>query len=477
VSKFPKDFLWGGAVSAHQFEGGWNADGKGCSIADVMTGGMPDGTRKVTNGVLAGQYYPSHDASDFYHHYHDDIKLLSELGLNCFRTSIAWSRIFPDGDEELPNEAGLQFYDQVFDELLQSGIEPVITLSHFEMPYHLVTKYGGWRDRRLIDFFLNFAKTVYLRYRDKVKYWMIFNEINNQTGNLDDWSLYTNSGLQARPREDIERTMYQASHYELVASARAVKIGHAINPDFKIGTMIAMCPTYPASPNPLDVMKAERVMQNSCWYADVQCRGKYPKWLLQYYHHRGYKLDMTTADLDAIANGTVDYIGFSYYASRVVKALPNDREDLLAHNASDEIPNRTLSRSEWGWTIDPVGLRYSLNWLNQRYGLPQFIVENGLGARDILKGSSVHDQYRIDYLRAHIEQVSLALEYDGVTLIGYTPWGIIDLVSAGTGQMDKRYGLIYVDRHDSGEGTFKRYKKDSFFWYQRIVASNGSCLR
>lgn len=476
MSKLPDGFLWGGAVAAHQFEGGWQADGKGVSLADVMTAGDNKTPREITDGVKPGLNYPNHEAIDFYGHYKEDVQLFAELGMNCFRTSIAWTRIFPNGDEDEPNEAGLKFYDDLFDELLKKGIEPVITLSHFEMPYHLVTEYGGWRNRKMIDFFTKFATVVFKRYKNKVKYWMTFNEINNQSAMMNKWSLFTNSGLVAKPGEDIERAMYQASHYETVASALAVQIGHKINPDFQIGAMFAMGPSYPVSPDPRNVLKAQRKMQSSYWYADVQCKGKYPAWLLKYFDRQKFDLDMTLEDLDVLKAGTVDYIGFSYYASHAVQAAKDEREDFMSRADDVEVPNPTLKASDWGWLIDPVGLRYSLNWFADRYDMPLFIVENGLGAFDKLEDGKIHDQYRIDYLRAHIEQMELAVNVDGVKLMGYTPWGFIDLVSAGTGQMDKRYGVIYVDKNDAGEGTLKRLKKDSFAWYQKVIATNGADL-
>ncbi|VDG21197.1 6-phospho-beta-glucosidase [Lactiplantibacillus mudanjiangensis] len=476
MTKFPKGFLWGGAVAAHQLEGGWQADGKGISIADVMTAGDNNTAREITDGVIPGKNYPNHDAIDFYGHYRDDVKLFAELGLKCFRTSIAWTRIFPNGDEDEPNEAGLQFYDDLFDELLKYGIEPVITLSHFEMPYHLVTEYGGWRNSRMIEFFERFAEVVFKRYRDKVKYWMTFNEINNQTG-LNEWGLFTNSGILVKDDEDAEKLMYQAAHYETVASALAVKIGHQINPDFQIGAMFAMGPTYPATSNPKDVMKAERAMQANYWLADVQCKGKYPNWLLRYFDRKHFDLDISASDLQIIKEGTVDYIGFSYYASHVIKADDQEPVDFMTPTKNHEVQNPSLTRSDWGWEIDPIGLRYALNWFSDRYDLPLFIVENGLGAFDKKNADGkIHDDYRIDYLRQHIEQMALAVDIDGVDLMGYTPWGFIDLVSAGTGQMDKRYGVIYVDKNDAGEGTLKRGKKDSFDWFQKVIATNGSDL-
>lgn len=477
MTAFPKGFLWGGAVAAHQFEGGWQAGGKGVSIADVMTAGDNENKRRITDGVQSGENYPNHDAIDYYHRYHEDDQLFADLGLNCFRTSIAWTRIFPNGDEEQPNEAGLKFYDDVFDDLLSHQIEPVITLSHFEMPYHLVKKYGGWRSRKVIDFFVKFATVVFDRYKDKVKYWMTFNEINNQVGMMNEWSLFTNSGLLIKPDEDKEAVMFQAAHYEAVASALAVQIGHRINPDFQIGCMVAMGPVYPATPNPNDVFKAERTMQTNYYLADVQVKGKYPAFLDRYFDRHAFNLDITLEDRDVLLAGKVDYIGFSYYASHVTEASQDEPTDFITMGHNREVKNSTLQRSDWGWEIDPVGLRYALNWFSDRYEVPLFIVENGFGAFDkINQDGHIQDDYRIDYLRQHINQMRLAVEVDGVKLMGYTPWGIIDLVSAGTGQMEKRYGVIYVDKDDQGKGTLARSKKASFDWFQKVIRNNGDDL-
>lgn len=477
MTAFPKGFLWGGAVAAHQFEGGWQAGDKGVSIADVMTAGDNETKRRITDGVQSGENYPNHDAIDYYHRYHEDDQLFADLGLNCFRTSIAWTRIFPNGDEEQPNEAGLKFYDDVFDDLLSHQIEPVITLSHFEMPYHLVKKYGGWRSRKVIDFFVKFATVVFDRYKDKVKYWMTFNEINNQVGMMNEWSLFTNSGLLIKPDEDKEAVMFQAAHYEAVASALAVQIGHRINPDFQIGCMVAMGPVYPATPNPNDVFKAERTMQTNYYLADVQVKGKYPAFLDRYFDRHAFNLDITLEDRDVLLAGKVDYIGFSYYASHVTEASQDEPTDFITMGHNREVKNSTLQRSDWGWEIDPVGLRYALNWFSDRYEVPLFIVENGFGAFDkINQDGHIQDDYRIDYLRQHINQMRLAVEVDGVKLMGYTPWGIIDLVSAGTGQMEKRYGVIYVDKDDQGKGTLARSQKASFDWFQKVIRSNGDDL-
>ena len=468
-------FLWGGAVAAHQLEGGWKEGGKGVSVADVMTAGDNGVERRITDGVIPGEYYPNHEAIDFYHSYQEDIRLFAEMGFKCFRTSIAWTRIFPDG-EGVPSEEGLRFYDEMFDTCRSYGIEPVITLSHFEMPFELVRKYGGFRNRRCIDFFVKFARVCFERYKDKVTYWMTFNEINNQTDYNRDFAPFTNSGLVFTAGENRELLMYQAAHYELVASARAVKIGHEINPDFKIGCMIAMCPIYPYSCDPRDMMMSVSAMQKRYWFADVHVRGTYPEYLKAYFDRKGFALDITDGDLADLKQGCVDYIGFSYYMSFVVKH--SDENPMYDYREDcDKAINPYIKVSDWGWPIDPEGLRYSMNWLYERYGLPLFIVENGFGAYDKKESDgTVHDDYRVEYLREHIAAMKESVRLDGIDLLGYTPWGCIDLVSAGTGEMEKRYGFIYVDKDNQGNGTGERSRKDSFYWYKKVIETNGEVL-
>lgn len=476
MTGFSKDFLWGGAVAAHQLEGAWQEGGKGISVADVMTVGGPGIPRRITEGVLEGEYYPNHEGIDFYHRYKEDIALFAEMGFKCFRTSIAWTRIFPKGDEDVPNEAGLKFYDDLFDECLKYGIEPVVTLSHFELPYHLVTEYGGFANRKVIDFFVRFAEVCFKRYKDKVKYWMTFNEINNQANYNDQFFPFTNSGISYKEGDDREQIMYQAAHYELVASAKAVQIGKAINPDFEIGCMIAMCPIYPATCKPADVLMAQKAMEKRYYFTDVHVHGAYPRYMLTYFARKGYDLDITSEDLAELKKGTVDYIGFSYYMSFAI-THKEDNVYFDYHEQEDFVRNEYLNVTDWGWQIDPEGLRYSLNWFTDHYRVPLFIVENGFGAIDEKEADgSIHDTYRIDYFRDHIKEMKKAVVEDGVELMGYTPWGCIDLVSANTGEMKKRYGFIYVDRDNEGNGTLERSKKDSFDWFKQVIASNGEDL-
>ncbi|HBG8733080.1 TPA: 6-phospho-beta-glucosidase [Clostridioides difficile] len=476
--KSNQEFLWGGAVAAHQVEGGYNKGGKGISIADVMTAGTHTISRKVTDGVIEGLNYLNHEAINFYENYKEDIRLFAEMGYKCFRTSIAWTRIFPNGDESIPNEDGLKFYDDLFDELLKYNIEPVITLSHFEMPYHLVKNYGGWRNRKLIDFFVNFCEVVMSRYKDKVKYWMTFNEINNQSITTNPIYAFTNSGIIYEEQEDKEEVMYQAVHYEFVASAKVVKIGHEINPEFKIGCMVAAIPSYPYSCNPEDMIKFVESNREQLMFTDVHVRGHYPRHTLKLWERKNYNLDITDEDKKILKEGTVDFIGCSYYLTTVVSA---DKTMKTTGNDSagkaDVVENPYLKTSDWGWNIDPVGLRFYLNQLYDKYELPIFIVENGFGAEDVLKSdNTVDDGYRIEYLASHIREMKKAIEIDGVDVIGYTVWGCIDPVSFTTGEMKKRYGFIYVDKNNDGSGTLKRYKKKSFDWYKNVIKFNGEIL-
>ncbi len=479
MTKMPKNFLWGGALAAHQFEGGWNQGGKGPSVVDVMTAGAHGVPRQITETVEDDKFYPNHEAIDFYHRYKEDIALFAEMGLKCLRTSIGWSRIFPKGDETEPNEEGLKFYDDVFDELLKHGIEPVITLSHFEMPLHLAREYGGFRSRKTVDCFVKFAEVCFDRYKDKVTYWMTFNEINNKMDVNNPLFLWTNSGVSVKPGENAKEVMYQAGHHELLASALAVSKGKEINPNFQIGAMVSHVPIYPYSSNPDDVMLAEETMRQRYFFPDVQVRGYYPSYALKEFEREGYHIPFEEGDEEILRNGKVDSLGFSYYMSTTVKSdvEADNTGDIVNGGLPNGVANPYIKSSDWGWSIDPTGLRYTLNRFYDRYQIPLFIVENGFGAIDTVeKDGSIHDASRIEYLKSHIEALEQAVTYDGVDLMGYTPWGIIDIVSFTTGEMKKRYGMIYVDRDNEGNGSMKRYKKDSFNWYKHVIETNGEEL-
>ena len=467
--KFPDNFLWGGATAANQFEGAYNEDGKGLSIQDVMPKGiMGPVTEEPTsdNMKLIG--------IDFYHRYKEDIKLFAEMGFKTFRMSIAWSRIFPNGDELEPNEKGLEFYDKVFDELAKYGIEPLVTLSHYETPLHLAKEYDGWTDRRLIGFFERYVRTVFTRYKDKVKYWLTFNEINSALH-----APFMSAGIMTPKEELSKQDLYQAMHHELVASALAVKIGHEINPEFKIGCMILGVPNYPLTPMPADVLKAVEQDRGNLFFADIHARGEYPRYMNRYFKENNIKIKFEEGDAEILKN-TVDFISFSYYMSSCATA-DVEKNKKGKGNLIPGVPNPYLKASDWGWQIDPEGLRYILNFFYDRYQKPLFIVENGLGAVDELiedenGNKTVNDDYRINYLNDHLVQVAEAIE-DGVELMGYTTWGCIDLVSASTAELKKRYGFIYVDRNDDGTGTLERYKKKSFNWYKEVIATNGTSLK
>lgn len=466
---FPDNFLWGGAAAANQLEGAYNEDGKGLSIQDVLPHGLKTPRTKgptPDNLKLEG--------IDFYHRYKDDLRLFAEMGFKVFRTSIAWSRIFPKGDEEEPNEKGLQFYDDLFDECHRLGMEPLVTISHYETPLYLAEHYNGWANRKLIGFYENYVRTIFTRYKDKVKYWLTFNEINSILS-----SPFMSGGINT-PKEELSQTdLYRAINHEMIASALATKIGHEINPDFKIGCMVLSMPIYPLTPNPDDVIKSMTLNHQNEMFLEVHARGEWPGYAKRYFKENGITLDFEPGEEELLKENTVDFISFSYYVSTCATADP--KKDIRGEgNLFTGVPNPYLKSSEWGWQIDPQGLRYTLNEFWDKFHKPLFIVENGLGAVDkLVKGAdgewTVEDDYRIDYLKQHLLQVEEAIE-DGVPVMGYTTWGCIDLVSASTAQMSKRYGFIYVDRNDDGSGTLNRYKKKSFDWYKDVIRTNGKSL-
>lgn len=465
--KFPENFLWGGAVAANQCEGAYNEDGKGIDIQDIMPHGIKGApTAEPTEDNLKLK------AIDFYHRYKEDIALFAEMGFKIFRTSIAWSRIFPNGDDEQPNEAGLAFYDKLFDECHKHGIEPLVTISHYETPLHLAKKYDGWTDHRLIGFYERYCRTIFNRYKGKVKYFLTFNEINSV---LHEPLL---SGGILTPKEKLsEQDLYQACHHELVASALATKIAHEIMPEAKIGCMILAMPTYPLTPAPEDMIAVMKADHFNDFFGDVHARGVYPGYMKRYFREKGIEIKSTPKEEKLLRENTVDFISFSYYMSICEGASGSSGEGNLLGGKK----NPYLKESEWGWQIDPKGLRYVLNRFYDRWQKPLFIVENGLGAKDELvaggpDGKTVEDDYRIAYLNDHLLQVGEAIE-DGVPVLGYTTWGCIDLVSNSTAQMSKRYGFIYVDRNDDGTGTLARYRKKSFGWYKEVIATNGESLK
>lgn len=475
---FRKDFYWGGATAANQFEGAWDEGGKGKSVADMCTGGSKTVSKKITRTIDPDLFYPSHEAVDFYHHYKEDIRLMAEMGFRMFRLSVAWTRIFPTGLEEKPNEEGLRFYDRVFEECAKYGIEPMVTISHYEMPFALTEKYNGWVDRRCIDCYLRYCEVLFKRYKGKVRYWLTFNEINSAFmpfGGYLSLGILNEGTVEFNDQKDIPQYRMQGLHHQLVASALAVKLGHEIDPDNQIGCMIAYLTTYPCTCNPDDILAAQRENRLHNYYcSDVQVRGAYPSYAPRYWEENDIRIVMEPEDEQILKEGCVDYYTFSYYMS--ICASADEKQEKAEGNLLGGVKNPYLKASDWGWQIDPKGLRYTLNELQDRYGIPMLLVENGLGAADVVEeDGSIHDGYRIDYMRQHIEQMKEAVA-DGADLIGYLPWGCIDLVSASTGEMAKRYGLVYVEKYDDGTGDLSRRKKDSFEWYKGVIASNGEAL-
>lgn len=476
MSGLRKDFLWGGATAANQCEGGYLEGKKGLGTVDVIPWG--ENRRAVMEGVLdyhtlpESSYYPSHEAIDMYHHWKEDIALMAQMGFKCYRFSIAWSRIFPTGEETEANEEGLQYYENFIDELLRHKIEPVITICHFDVPLALEEKYGSWRNRILIDCYLKYCSVLFTRFKGKVKYWMTFNEIN-MLMHLP----FLGAGIRFKDGDNEEQVKYQAAHHELVASALATKLAHEIDPENQVGCMLAAGQFYPLTCNPDDILEAMQKDRGNYFFIDVQSRGKYPAYALKQLEKKGIVIQMEEEDAKILAENTVDYIAFSYYSSRLTSADPNAGV-ATGGNVIKSLRNPYLEASDWGWQIDPVGLRITMNALYDRYQKPLFIVENGLGAVDEVKeDGTIDDDYRIAYLQEHIKQMMIAVEEDGVDLIGYTPWGWIDLVSASTGEMKKRYGFVYVDKDNAGNGTLKRIPKKSFSWYQNVIQTNGECLK
>ena len=473
VSTFPDGFLWGGALAANQAEGACFEGGKGLATVDMI----PHGPHRLA--VKIGQekrftlkddeFYPSHQAIDFYHRYKDDIALMAEMGFTVFRTSISWSRIYPNGDELTPNAEGIAFYRDLFNECKKHNIEPLVTLCHFDVPMHLVTEYGSWRNRKMVEFFTRYAQTCFEAFEGLVKYWLTFNEINILLH-----SPFSGAGLVFEPNENQEQVKYQAAHHELLASALATKIAHEVNPQNQVGCMLAGGNFYPRTCKPEDVWAALEKDRENLFFIDVQARGAYPAYTKRLFREKGISIATQVGD-DDILKHTVDFVSFSYYASRCASADMNDHNSSAA-NIVKSLKNPHIQVSEWGWGIDPLGLRITMNMMYDRYQKPLFLVENGLGAKDeINPQGEIEDDYRISYLREHIKAMGEAID-DGIPVIGYTSWGCIDLVSASTGEMSKRYGFIYVDRDDQGKGTLARKKKKSFYWYKKVIASNGADL-
>lgn len=465
--QFPDDFLWGGAIAANQAEGAWLEDGKGLDLASCFPCGIH---HKFRGKPQEGTYYPQKEAIDFYHRYKEDIALFAQMGFKVFRTSIHWTRIYPHGNEPVPNEKGLEFYDCLFDELLKYGIQPLVTISHYEMPMYLVEKYGGWRSRELIDFYIKYCETIFKRYKDKVKYWLTFNEINNMRRNCDYVAGVIFDGTETKSQR--QNLIYQAAHHMFVASAKANQLCHDIIPDAKIGCMLSLSNIYPYNCDPVAVFETMDIRRKSLFFSDVMVRGYYPSYIYRIWHENDVHICIKEGDLELLKQHPSEFVAFSYYKTTAHEA---GKPSFFDTGGEVSTPNPYLKTSEWGWQIDPMGLRYTLNEIYDRYQIPLFPVENGLGAIDEVVDGQIHDDYRIDYLREHLKALKEAIK-DGVDIMGYAYWGPIDIVSAGTGQMSKRYGFIYVDKDDYGNGTLKRIKKDSFDWYKHVIKTNGKDL-
>lgn len=475
---FPEGFLWGGATAANQCEGGYDQGGRGLSSVDVIPFGpermaVARGEKEMLS-CLEGYSYPAHEAIDMYHHYKEDIRLFAEMGFRCYRMSIAWTRILPHGDDDTPNEDGLRFYEEIFQECKKYSIEPLVTIDHFDTPIELIKKYGGWKDRRMIDAYMKYCEAIFTRYKDLVKYWITFNEINMLLH-----MPFMGAGILFKEGEHRQTVLYNAAHHELLASAKAVKLAHEIIPDCSVGCMLAAGQFYPFSPDPKDIWDGLQKDRDNYFFIDVQARGSYPVWAWKRMEEAGVKLSLKAEDEQILREGIVDFISFSYYSSRCTTADPEifEKNQRSGNAVFKAVVNPYLKSSEWGWQIDPLGLRVTINTLYDRYQKPLFIVENGLGATDkVEEDGSIHDPYRIEYMKAHIEAMRDAVNEDGIPLLGYTSWGCIDIVSASTGEMKKRYGMIYVDKDNEGNGTLERRRKDSFYWYKKVIETNGEEL-
>lgn len=472
MKTFAKNFLWGGALAANQCEGAYLEDGKGLEICDLLETGK-DRFIKLDPALELheGHVYPSHEAIDFYHHYKEDIAMFGEMGMKCLRTSIAWSRIFPNGDDAEPNEKGLTYYEDMFRELHRWGIEPVITISHFETPLALVKKYGGWDNRKLVGFFERYCKVLFERYKDQVKYWLTFNEVDSVIRHP-----FTTAGIipSRVPEDKMLETCYQALHHQLVASAMVVKDCHEIIPGSKVGCMLTKLTTYARTCAPDDELATQAKNLENLFYADVHVWGEYPRLILKMFEHKGIHVEMLPEDAATLKAGCVDFVSCSYYMTMTESVDPN--AERTPGNTVLGVKNPYLPSTDWGWQIDPKGLRYSLIELYDRYRKPLMVVENGMGAKDVVEADgSIHDPYRVEYFRQHISEMGKAID-EGVEMWGYTTWAPIDLISASTNQMSKRYGFIYVDQDDMGNGTLARSRKDSFYWYKKVIASNGEDL-
>lgn len=477
TNEFPKHFLWGGSIAAHQCEGAYQEDGKGLAMMDLVSSGSYETPRHISARLEEGVYYPSHTGIDFYHRYKEDIALFADMGFRSLRISIDWSRIYPNGDDEVANELGLQFYHDVIDTMISYHIEPIVTLYHFEMPMHVVEAYGSWLNRETIQLYVRFCDTVIRSLKGKVQYWVTFNEMNHldPTSEVTDIFTYMITGLKYSELADKKQALATLGYHMSVASVKVVQLAHEIDASNQVGCVFGITPYYPKTCKPEDVLAANKAMNRDFYQIDAMCNGEFPAYKVKEYERNDIHIEVSEEDSIAFAKGKLDFIGLNYYASEVVAANVEEDDQASFFGGMD---NPYLTKSNWGWTIDPTGLRYLLNYTYQRYGLPIIITENGLGAFDqVEENGEIQDDYRIDYLNQHISSVMQSVEEDGVDCFGYLMWGPIDLVSATTGEMKKRYGFIYVDKQDQGEGSYDRKPKKSFHWYKEVIQTNGGSLK
>ncbi|MEG1169829.1 MAG: glycoside hydrolase family 1 protein [Erysipelotrichaceae bacterium] len=475
LKEFPNNFLWGGATAANQLEGAWDIDGKGWSPADLFVYDPNHDVSKHYDSDLTMKqikiamndktgHYPKRYGIDFYHTYKEDLAYMKEMGFKTFRISINWSRIFPNGDDKEPNEKGLEFYDCLIDEIIKDGMEPIVTMLHYETPLNITLSYQGWHNRKVIDMFVKYGETILNRYKDRVKHWIVINQIN-----LVELESFNSIAICKGSVENFEEAKYQAIHNQMVASAKIVELARKINPAMQMGTMLADGTAYPESCNPDDAILALKHNQLNYYFTDVQFRGTYPGYILRYFENKNIHLDIREDDEKVLKENTMDYLAISYYFSQMVSSKNNSPA------LSDTTPNPYLKANPWGWAIDPKGLYNSLSQYWDRYQKPLIIAENGIGMYDKLENGKVHDSYRIDYLKEHIKQLKECIK-DGINIFGYCAWGPIDIVSCSSQEMEKRYGFVYVDIDNMGEGSKKRYRKDSFNWYQKVIKTNGEEL-
>ncbi|MEG0330627.1 MAG: glycoside hydrolase family 1 protein [Bacilli bacterium] len=475
--KNPDNFLWGGSIAAHQCEGAFQQDGKGLAIMDLVSTGSYEKERHISKIIEKGYVYPSHTGIDFYNRYKEDIALFAEMGFKSLRISIDWSRIYPNGDDEFANEEGLQHYHKVIDTIISYGIEPIVTLYHFEMPLHVVDKYNSWLSVETINLYLKFCETIFRSFKGKVRYWVTFNEMNHldPMSEVTDIFTYLITGLKYSELKNKKQALATIGYNMSVASVKAVSMAHEIDKNYKVGCVFGITPFYAKTSNPEDVLATFKSMDRDFYQIDAMCNGEFPKYKIKEYKTNDIFIDLTKEDNEAFKKGKLDFIGLNYYSSEVVTVM-QDKSNHAAYFGGLENPY--LKKSNWGWSIDPLGLRYLLNYVYRRYGLPLIITENGLGANDeINEIGEIDDDYRIEYLEEHIRSVMKSIQEDGVDCFGYLVWGPIDLVSATTGEMKKRYGFIYVDKQDDGTGSYERKRKKSFSWYQKVIKTNGGILK